>query len=87
MVYFERAMAREIPMTIPAYITTADIAAHMMRISSAPIHLTNRNLVKILNPMLTIVMQRNAVETAMSCGALSSVDDMLSWIEQNTSHL
>lgn len=64
-------------MIIPAYIVMEERAEKMMRISSAPIHLTNRSLVKILTPVLRIVIHRNAVETTTSWGPLLSVDDIL----------
>lgn len=65
------------PMTMLTYITADATALQMIRTSSIPTHLTKRNLVKILSPTLTIVMQKNAVETATSCGPLLSVDDIL----------
>jgi hypothetical protein len=58
-------------------MTIEEKVEQIMRTSSAPIQLTKRSLVKILNPVLKIAMQRNAVETASSCGPLLSAGDIL----------
>jgi hypothetical protein len=63
-----------IPIIVPAASAIAATLAQIISTSSTPICLTKWNLVKILNAMLNIVIQRKPKVTAMSSEDLLSVD-------------